>query len=185
MAGKGRTEQQPLTRADILMHPIRIRILVGLTGRQMTTPQLVEALPDVPQASLYRHINKLCEAGVLEVVESAAGRGGVEKTYALAEPDINLGETDLANASYEDHLRYFTTFVATLTSQGRAYLQQKALDGRKGGIYGYEAVYLSDEEYTHYLAALRALEGLARSYPSGNGRRRRIIFTAIIPDVNE
>ena len=54
--------------ADLLLHPIRLRILVGLLGRPMTAQQLGEVLEDVPQATLYRQLNKLAQAGVLEVV---------------------------------------------------------------------------------------------------------------------
>ncbi|NNJ11357.1 helix-turn-helix domain-containing protein [Chloroflexales bacterium ZM16-3] len=45
--------------ADLLLHPIRLRIIVALTVQQLTVQQLAGVLPDVPQATLYRQIHKL------------------------------------------------------------------------------------------------------------------------------
>ena len=103
------------TKADALLHPIRMRLVQVLAHSGPSTPQqLGEALPDVPQATLYRHLQKLAEAGVLSVVEERQVRGAREKTYALPEAGAVLGPDDLANASREDHQRYFTTLVAGL-----------------------------------------------------------------------
>ena len=38
--------------ADVVMHPVRLRIIQQLGGRSLTTAQLRAALPDVTQATL-------------------------------------------------------------------------------------------------------------------------------------
>ncbi len=179
---KKESKQNGISKADMVLHPIRFRILMMVSGRPMTAQQIAAALPDVPQASLYRHINRLCEAEMLQVTEGTSSRGTTEKQYALQEQAADLSEADTAQIPYEELLGYFTSYVAMLMSHGRAYLQKKALDGRTGGLWETEALYLSDSEYEHFLAALKGIEGLALSNLPGSGRRRRLLFTVIIPD---
>jgi hypothetical protein len=40
---------------EILLHPVRMRIVVALAGRALTPGQLRAELTDVPQATLYQH----------------------------------------------------------------------------------------------------------------------------------
>lgn len=57
-------------KADALLHPVRMRIVqVPAQGRALTAQQLAEALTEVPQATPYRHLQKLVESGVLIVVD--------------------------------------------------------------------------------------------------------------------
>src|SRR6185437_14890770 len=95
--------------AELLFHPVRMRIIVALArGAQLTAQQLGEVLADVPAPTLYRQLKKLHEGGVLDVVEERRVRGTVERVYALrlGGPGLN---PNLAQASREDHMRYFTT----------------------------------------------------------------------------
>jgi DNA-binding transcriptional ArsR family regulator len=58
-----------VTSADLLLHPVRLRILRAFLGdRALTTTELRTELPDVPPASLYRHVARLADGGVLSVV---------------------------------------------------------------------------------------------------------------------
>src|SRR5215472_7084155 len=95
------------SRVDLILHPVRLRLLGALARRQLTAHQLSERLPDIPQATLYHHLGKLTQAGLLRVVSERQVRGAVEKRYALDEDSVVLGPADLEDASREDHLRYF------------------------------------------------------------------------------
>jgi len=73
-----------VSTADLLLHPVRLRIVQAFLGdRALTTGELRAELPDVPPASLYRHIARLVDAGVLGVVSERRVRGAVERTYIL------------------------------------------------------------------------------------------------------
>jgi DNA-binding transcriptional ArsR family regulator len=73
-----------VSTADLVLHPVRLRILQAfLGGRHLTTGDLARELPDVAQAGLYRHVSRLAKGGVLEVVGERQARGAVERTYAL------------------------------------------------------------------------------------------------------
>jgi DNA-binding transcriptional ArsR family regulator len=170
-------------KADILLHPARLRILMAVSGRQMTPQQIAAVLPDIAQATLYRHINRLCAAGILTVVEESRVRGTVEKVYTVSEAAATLSEAEFAQASHEDHLRYFTAFTASLLSQFRLYLRQEHLDLKADGVgYRTAALYLTDAEFEEVREALRrALKPYLSNTP-GPGRRRRLLSTVAIPD---
>jgi DNA-binding transcriptional ArsR family regulator len=172
------------SRADLILHPVRMRLLVALARRQLTAGQLTELLPDVPQATLYHHLGLLTRAGLLHVVSERPVRGTVEKRYALADDTALLSPADLAHASREDHLRYFTLFVATLLADFARYLQQDApLDFVADGVGYHETpFYLSDEEFAQAAAAVnQALLPFLGHQPAPM-RRRRLFATIVFPD---
>ena len=174
----------PTSRADLMLHPVRMRLLVALARRRLTARQLSELLPDIPQATLYHHLGLLTRAGFLRVVSERQVRGSVEKLYAFAEDHTLLTRADLANASPEDHLRYFTIFVTTLIGDFARYLQQnQPIDlFADGAGYRETPFYLSDEEFTQAAAAVsQALEPFLRNQPAPH-RRRRLFATITFPD---
>lgn len=175
-----------ISKADVVLHPVRFRILTLVSGRRMSPQKISCSLPDVPQASIYRHINKLVEAGVLQCVEEPGARGVSERLYTIPTPEAaTVSVEDTAAASLADNLQYFTSFCTLLLSKGGDFLNRKAAEGISGGAYAFEALYLSDKEYEHLLSGLQALEGLALANRPAPGRRRRLLFTAIIPDEDE
>ena len=173
------------TLADLILHPVRMRLLLTLVRRQLTASQLSELLPDVPQATLYHHLGMLTRAGLLRVVSERPVRGTVEKRYALADDNVSLAPDDLAKASREDHLRYFTIFVATVLSNYARYLQQdKPIDLFADGVgYRETPFYLSDEEFAQAVTAFNQALLPFLSYGPAPHRRRRLFATIIFPDV--
>lgn len=81
--------------AEIVMNPVRQRIfqyfLVHETG---TVKQLRAALPDIPSASLYRHIKLLTDHAVLTVVGENRIRGTVECVYQLNRRALEIDDPD-------------------------------------------------------------------------------------------
>ena len=70
--------------AEIVMNPVRQRIfqyfLLHETG---TVKELKKTLPDIPSASLYRHIKILSDSSILTVVGENRIRGTVKSVYRL------------------------------------------------------------------------------------------------------
>jgi DNA-binding transcriptional ArsR family regulator len=174
------------SRADLILHPVRMRLITTLARRQLTARQLSELLPDIPLATLYLHLGKLTRAGLLHVVSERPVRGAIEKLYALSEDDVSLAPADLANASRDDQLRYFTVFVTTLLGDFARYLKQEAAIDMLADGAGYREVpvYLSDSELAQFATAVnRAVIPFLENQPSPN-RRRRLFATILIPDAD-
>src|SRR5689334_16806001 len=116
-------------RAEAIFHPVRMRIIQALVGREgLTIHELDDALDDVPLTSLYRHVNRLVDAGILCVVETRPVRGAMERVYAYAEGSSDLTQEDLRFADRPEHMRYFATFVAGLLGAYGRYLHQSEPD---------------------------------------------------------
>jgi hypothetical protein len=172
-----------MKRADLILHPVRLRIIVAFArGRRLTPQQVAAVLPDVPQATLYRQIERLYRGGALAVAAERPVRGAVERTYVLAEGGASLSPDELARSSREDHLGYFTAFAAGLVAQFEEYLDRSEIDLLKDGV-GYRQVVLNltDEEVSEMAVALNAAVGPFLAYDPKPGRRPRMLATVLIP----
>lgn len=168
-------------KADLILHPIRLRLIQALAGRSLTPGQLAELLPDIPQASLYRHIKKLSEGGIFQVVGEKQVRGTVEKSYALLNPAAaSLTPDDLAKATPEEHFQFFTTFVIGLLGDYAAYLRQPEIDFLKDGVgYRQLPLYLSETEFLQMIAQVnQVLLPFVQNTPRPDRKRR--LFTSIM-----
>lgn len=143
--------------ADLLIHPVRIRIIQALLGgRELTTADLRTELQDVPTATLYRQIATLYDGGVLDVVDERKVRGTFERTYRLSPTTLNVNAADAAGMSAEEHGRAFLTFVAGLLGDFDRYLAQGDVDLERDQVgYRHNALYLDDEELAGFVADLR------------------------------
>jgi DNA-binding transcriptional ArsR family regulator len=172
-----------LTSADLLLHPVRLRIVQAFLGdRALTTSDLRSELPDVPPASLYRHVARLVEAGVLTIVGERRVRGAVERTYVLrvAAASINLDEVD--RMTREDHRHAFMAFVAGLLGDVDRYLDREDFDPvRDGAGYRLAGLWLDDAEFAEFVRDLaRVIQPCLANAPK-LGRRRRILGTVLLP----
>lgn len=167
----------------MVLHPIRLRILQAFLGSPtLTARQLAERLPDVPQATLYRHLGTLHDNGVVVVERENRVRGAVERVYRLPEGSASLAGPDLEDSSPEEHLRYFATFLAALQGEFARYLGRPGADPVPDGV-GYRsfALNLSDEEFAAFLAEIGEVVGRAAANPPAPGRRRRVFTRITMP----
>ena len=111
-----------LSKADLILHPVRLRILQTLTADFLTTQQISQQLPDIPTSSIYRHLKLLLDSEMVEVADTQQVRGIQEKVYRLAQAPY-LSATDVAGLTADDHISYFTTFTLTLLHDFMAYAQ--------------------------------------------------------------
>jgi DNA-binding transcriptional ArsR family regulator len=162
-----------------------MRIIQTLAGdTQLTAQQMAETLQDVPQATLYRHLNKLAQADIVKVVAEHPIRGTVEKVYALLEQTVNLEAEDIAIANREEHMRYFTTFVASQLNDFARYLQRDKIDLSADGVfYTQVALYLSDAEFQELMSDMMAVISAKKANEPTSDRHRRLISTITIPTV--
>src|SRR5258708_953802 len=90
------------TNVDLILHPVRLRILLLVAGTRLTAQQITQMMPDVPQATLYRQIHQLVDGGLLIIDETRPVRGGVvEKVYTVKLQDTRLTAEDVAASRYK------------------------------------------------------------------------------------
>ena len=86
--------------AEIVMNPVEQRIFQYLLLHETgTVKEIRKALPDVPGASLYRHMKLLTESGILTVVGENRIRGTVESIYSLNKTAIEAAAKKYGRSS--------------------------------------------------------------------------------------
>jgi DNA-binding transcriptional ArsR family regulator len=172
-----------VSTADLVLHPVRLRILQAfLGGRHLTTGDLARELPDVAQAGLYRHVSRLTEGGVLEVVSERQVRGAVERTYALRQENAWVDADAFAALGREGQSVAFATFAAALMAAYDGYLTAGGTDPVRDGVsYSMNALWLSDEEHLDFLRDVAKLVAPRAANGPAEGRRRRLAASAFFP----
>lgn len=136
--------------AEVVMNPVRQRIfqyfLLHETG---TVKELKQALPDVPSASLYRHIKILADHAILMVVDENRIRGTVESIYQLNK-DALATEDESGNAVQMSLLGICASF-ARYFAKGDAEPKKDML------LLTNCTLLLTDEEFSSFLSEINEI----------------------------
>ena len=170
---------------ELIVHPIRLRIVTAMSNDRFTAKDLVEALPDIPQTTLYRHINVLVEGGMLEVVEEIPQRGTVERVFGFKTPP-SLSPEDLRGLSKEKIQETFSLIMFTLLNEALSSLNQfpegEEIDLLGSGFQFSECqINLSDAEYQQMNEKILEIMIAASQNQPSEDRKRRIFSYMFIP----
>jgi DNA-binding transcriptional ArsR family regulator len=169
-----------------ILHPVRMRIIQALMkNKKMTVQQIAKELPEVPQATLYRHLNKLVKAKAIVVVEENKIRGVVERVYGIEADPYAVAAKDLSEQGKAEHVNLFYQFLMTLLGDFERYLDSGNVDLMRDGVmFRSAAMYASDEEYKEFLKDyIKALDKIRDNGPSPE-RRLRKITTILMPNID-
>jgi hypothetical protein len=172
-----------VTSAELLLHPVRLRIVQAFLGeRALTTTALRAELPDVPPASLYRHVARLVDRGVLSVVAERRVRGALERTYILRAAAARIGADEVAKMTVDEHRQAFLAFVAGLIGDAERYLARPDVDPlRDGASYNLAGLWLDDVELIEFARDLYTVVQPRLANGPRPGRTRRILATVLLP----
>lgn len=180
-----KTAPKTVNVEDLLLHPVRMRILLTLAGKQLTSQEVAEKLPDVAHATLYRHIAKLGKAGVLVVVDEQQKRGVKERTWALADlQHMDMSES-FSHATDNEKFRYFLSFTTSLLQDFALYLKFRKNQSEQDIGFHSHVLNLSDHEFKRVTAKLN--EVFKPYLENGQSSRRtpRTLSTIIIPRISD
>lgn len=177
----------PLTKKtaiDVLLHPIRLRIVRAFLGEaELTARNLAERLGDVPQATLYRHLNHLAEAGALIVTSETPARGAMERTYRL---DPNTGKVppeDIQSIDPDTHLKYFSVFLASLLEDFGRYLRSDDVDVVRDDVHYLQVTFLATPgEFAGFMKELQALIKRLAGLGPAKSRIQRTVSMVTLPE---
>jgi hypothetical protein len=172
-----------MASADLLLHPVRLRILQAFLGdRELTTSELAAELADIPAASLYRHVARLVDAGVLAVVAERRVRGALERTYVLRVAAATIDPQQLAAMSVDDHRQAFMAFVAGLLGDFDRYLARDDSDLQRDGVsYRVTGLWLDDAELADLLREVQQMFEPRLAHQRAPGRKLRLLGTILLP----
>ena len=159
--------------AEIVMNPVRQRIfqyfLLHETG---TVKEIRKALPDIPSASLYRHVKILADSSILMVVGENRIRGTVESVYRLNQ-DAMTTEDETGNAVQMSLLSICASF-AKYFSTGHAEPQKDML------LLTNCTLLLTDQEFSEYLSEINqvTVKYMKEENSEGSKMRRITLISA-------
>lgn len=168
--------------ADLLLHPVRLRIVKSFLGnRALTTSQIGAELDDIPKASLYRHIATLTKAGVLLVISERRVRGTIEKTYTLRMSGAQVDDDEVQAMTVDDQAQAFMTFIAGLLADFDRYLATNPDLLRDRSGYRVAAMWLTDTEFEDLIHDLAQVFQPRLANTPAKGRRRRLAYHVMLP----
>jgi DNA-binding transcriptional ArsR family regulator len=166
--------------ADVVLHPVRLRIIQQFGGgRELTTAQLRNALPDITQATLYRHVGTLVDAQILTVVDERRIRGAVERTLALGDRMAHVDHAELRTMGDAQLRTAFLTFLGELGGGFDRFLTSPDESTRDFLGFGQSPLFVSFEDLATIQAGLTEL--LAPYREPQPGTRRVDLATILIP----
>ncbi|WP_400159765.1 helix-turn-helix domain-containing protein [Arthrobacter sp. BPSS-3] len=172
-----------MANSSQLLHPVRLRIVQALLGEEgLTTHAIRERIPDVPVATLYRHIAILARHGLIDVVVEEQIRGAIERTYRIAPGVANPTADELMSLSSEELLTVFTVFSTGLIRDFGAYVHGAPPDLPADRVNFAQADFWATPEEVDTLlqTVLKELVSL-RSNGPGGGRRKHKLTTVLLP----
>ena len=165
--------------SDIITNPVRMKIMQFLQIKgEATTKQICEEMPDVPQPTLYRHINYLLKEDVLKVKEERKVRGSLERLLAL-NTDKLTENADIADSAYQFLMALYGSF-------------QRYSEGEKPDPYAdmlslrTYMLTLTDESYADFFKEIReVIDKYSKLEESGKSRSFSIISAPVAEDKND
>ncbi len=172
------------TAIDALLHPVRLRIVRAfLGGAKLTAQDLAQRLDDVPQATLYRHVKRLVEAGTLIVSSQVQVRGALERTYQL---DPNTGKVtpeDIGAIDKETHLKYFSILIASLLEDFGRYMRADNIDVVRDHVHYMQVTFnAGSKEFGAFMKELELLIQKFAKPASSKGRVQRTVSIVTLPE---
>jgi hypothetical protein len=168
---------------DLLLHPVRLRIVHAMSGgRLRTTSELGAELADVPRTSVYRQVGILAAAGVLEVAGEQRVHGAVERRYRLRRDRAVIDREAAAAMTPDDHRRTFTLAMSVLLTDLSAYLDRPGAEPVADGLgYTQFVLWLTDAERARLVSQVVAAIAAVRDHEARPDRAPYLVSPIIIP----
>ena len=144
-----------------LLNPVRMRIVMMFLDNSLhTIADIKKSMGDIPSASLYRHVNRLLEDDIVQIVSEAKKRGAIEKTYKLKVNPFDQMNQIANDGSKEDIKEMFYTFSMSNVIEFNDYMEKDNVDLVKDSV-GYRSfpLYVTKEENEEFLEGFRTLIG--------------------------
>lgn len=172
---------------DCLTSPVKSRLLFEIDRRESATAkELAAVFDDIPQATLYRNLKQMQQAGVLKVIGETPIRGTVEKTYVVA-TDITADLRRVLDENSGDlYMQAFTRYMLGFARQFGRYCDSPDID-IEADMSGFSLVHarLTDEELVKVVQAIsEILKPLERNEPA-SGRKMRTLGLIVSPPDSE
>jgi len=165
-----------------ILDPVRIRIIQQLSMKKTaTTKELALACGDIPQATLYRHVNGLLKNGVIQVVSENKVRGILEKVYAIRENPSQTVNDQIGTITVEELSTIFSQFILNIVAEFNSCITVPGVMGNVKKNIGFSSMslLLTDEEMIKTMKELNQVFMKRIDNQAAPGRKLRKISTIL------
>lgn len=116
-------------KAEILLHPVRMKIIRTLLVHHeegLSPLEIAKEIKDVSQATLYRHLQKLADAEIIQVSKRKKVRAVTESYYTVNKQEVRVSLEEWDTYTKEEKLYYFSFYQLFLFNQYQIYLEALA-----------------------------------------------------------
>ena len=172
-----------MNATDLLLHPVRLRVVHALSGgRELTTTQLRARMPDVSKVTVYRQVALLVEGGFLEVAGERRVHGAAERRYRLRQGRPVIDAEAAAAMTPEEHRRGFAAAMAVLIAEFNAYLDRDGADPAADGVsYRQGMLWLSPAELAEMTRKVLAVLRDSAANEPAPGRAPYLLSPILFP----
>ena len=159
--------------SNILIQLIRI-------GGRMTISEILEKAEGIPRATVYRKIDRMLEAGIIEVVDTNKVRGQTENIYSIKNIYVNAPE------SGEDGMKMMTAMLLRLYGLCDDYFKREDADVERDKLFAFNYVIrLSDEDFSSMLGEMYEVVDRYQRKGVTEAARLRNIYLLSMPTEGE
>jgi len=144
---------------DILVKPLTIKIIRLLTNNELSIKEMKEDITEISKASLYRHIKKMYEEGIIKITKHRIINGITENIYTFAIDGGGILSQDyINNLSEKEYKVLFTQFIAMVTGDfENNFNNYELLEIKNNTNFTQSFLYLSENEEEEFHKGLRKL----------------------------
>ena len=148
---------------------------------------MVKIIKDVPQATLYRHLQTMVDSGIIRVIKEKKVKSVSEKYYAINEEEAKIDGSEWKELSSKEKLDYISYYQLSLMTQYQSYL--KKLDEQNSqedsATFSVVELKMDEEQFIQFQNELKEL--MTKYYhitSKNNGKNAtvRTIAVTIIPE---
>ena len=166
----------------LLTDPVSNQIIQLIRVREkMTIADILAATPSVPRATVYRKIDRMLSAGVIEVSDSHKVRGQTEKVYSIKKNYISSED------GKSDGLKIMTTTLLQIFELCRQYFQRSDADVNRDKLFVLNyAIPLSDGDFSLMLQEMYGvIDKYQKKEPSADSQLRNLYLMSMPSGGNE
>ena len=166
---------------SLFKNQTRFKIALTLIDKPegLSIMQLNELLEDVPQATLYRHVNAMFEEQLLKIVKTKKLRSSEENYYAINSKGYKIDETEWTQANYSKKIDLVTYYFMYVLQSYQNY--HKTINKDDKATFSISKLNLEDSEFENFQSDLNCLINKYYNEKQNTNNKERTISLVIIP----
>lgn len=182
MEASGTAEEYNRRLVECLSDPYSCQLFAEiLRGSCSKASELHARCPNIPRATMYRHLRRLTDDGLIEVVDEVKKRGTVERTYAPVRKAFEDIEAALKSNPSEMYFSMFIQFVLSFVQQFREHCDDPDADLARDCGFSMGPVLGTDEEINQAMREIADIIARLRENEPAEGRRYHTVGLILSP----